>query len=101
MSNPLIESSKESFDPSKFSVGGITKPFILIFSSLSSGGTYLITKDRIIGIYVLVFAGVFLFFWCGVYIYLLLKDPNKLRSEKHEQRMAEIEKTNSVKSVSD
>jgi hypothetical protein len=101
MSNPLIESSKQSFDPSKFSIGGITKPFITISILLCYLGERNLKSDRQVAITIFVIAGILLFIWVIIFIYLLLKDPIKLRSEKHEQRMTEIEKLKSVNNVSD
>lgn len=94
MSNPF-------FDPSKFSLGGITRPILVLIGLLCSGGYQTISKDRTIGIFMFVFAGILLVFWGIVYVYLLLKDPYKLRSEKHEQRMKEIEKLNSLNNIPD
>ncbi len=101
MSNPSIEPSNQSFDPSKFSVGGITKPFIAISLLLCYIGERNLKNDRQVAIIFFIIAGILLFIWVIIFIYLLLKDPIKLRSEKHEQRMTEIEKLKSVNNVSD
>lgn len=93
--------SNQFFDPSKFSLGGITRPIIFLFCGLCSGGYHTLSEDRTIGIIMLVLSGILLVFWGIIYVYLLLKDPNKLRSEKHEQRMKEIDKLNSVNNTSD
>lgn len=85
-----------NFDPSKFSLGGITRPILVVSFALFSSGYHILSKERIIGIVLLILAIISLFAWFYVYMDLLRKDPNKLRSEKHEQRMKEIEKSGSA-----
>lgn len=80
------------FDPAKFSMGGITKPILFLFSILFTSGSTLFFKSQILGWIILSIAIIILIIWFVAFFYLLKKDPNKLRSEKHEQRIKELEK---------
>jgi len=84
--------TKFDFDPAKFSMGGITKPILFLFSLLFTSGSSLFFKSQVLGLIILSIAIIMLIIWVVVFFYLLRKDPNKLRSEKHEQRIRELER---------